>query len=212
MPTQIYKVDGIRVPSVTTILSRFKEAGGLIEWAYKCGCDGINIHDVKNEAASAGTVAHLMIEADIRQKPGPKKDLYPIEVWNKAISGFSAYLEWKEQSNLCPMQSELGLVCECHRFGGCLDSVSINSKLSLLDWKTSGGIYGEYLCQLAAYGHLFEVNYPNMPIDGGYHIVRFSKEDGSFHHSWWPDLSIPWESFKLMRQLYDLDKKIKGML
>ena len=34
MPTQPYYVDGKRVPSVTTVLSRFKDSGGLINWAW----------------------------------------------------------------------------------------------------------------------------------------------------------------------------------
>jgi hypothetical protein len=97
-------------------------------------------------------------------------------------------------------------------YGGCLDSVSINDKYSLLDWKFSNGVYGEYLCQLAAYGHLYDINFPNEKIDGGFHLVRFGKDDASFHHHYWPDLSIAWQSFELMRKLYDLDKKIKGML
>ena len=212
MAHQIYKVDGKRVPSVTTILSRFKEAGGLIQWAYRCGCDGIDINEVKHDAATAGTIVHKMVESDIRGIPGPKKDIYESSVWDKALTGFSAYIEWKKQTNLTPTKTELGLVCACHSYGGCLDSVSINSKRSLLDWKCSNGIYGEYLCQLAAYGHLYNVNFPGEQIDGGYHLVRFGKEDGSFHHSWYPDLSVPWTAFVLMRELYDIDKKIKGMV
>jgi len=212
MAHQIYKVDGKRVPSVTTILSRFKEAGGLIQWAYKCGCDGIDINAVKQDAASSGTITHLMVEADIRGTAGPKRELYKEDIWEKAITGFAAYLEWKDQTSLRPMQTELGLVCSCHNFGGCLDAVSINGKRAMLDWKTSGGIYGEYLCQLAAYAHLFTVNFPDEPIDGGYHIVRFSKENGSFHHHYYPSLEIPWKAFELMRALYDLDKSIKDML
>lgn len=212
MAHQVYKVNGKRVPSVTTILSRFKESGGLIEWAYKCGCDGIDIHQVKQEAATAGTLVHSMVEADIRGIPGPKKELYEAELWDKALTGFSAYLEWKEQTHLKPIHAELGMVCECHMLGGCMDAVSINNKRSLLDWKTANGVYADNIGQLAAYGHLHDVNFQNDKIDGGYHLVRFSKEDASFHHHFWPDLSIAWHAFELMRELYDLDKKLKGML
>jgi hypothetical protein len=32
--------DGTRVPSVTEILSRFKEGGALIHWAWRLGMEG----------------------------------------------------------------------------------------------------------------------------------------------------------------------------
>ena len=30
-----YKVDGVKVPGVTTILGRFKDSGGLLYWAFE---------------------------------------------------------------------------------------------------------------------------------------------------------------------------------
>ena len=209
MPTMIYKVNGKRVPSVTTILSRFKESGGLIQWAYKCGCDGIDINQVKQEAATAGTLAHAMVESDIRGIPGPKKSDYPIEVWDKAIMSFSAYLEWKSQTNLRPTQTEIGMICECHQYGGCMDAVMIGDKNCLLDWKTGSGPYPEHLCQLSAYGHLWDVNYPDKKVQG-FQLVRFAKEDGSFHHHFWSDLSKAWRQFELFREAYEIDKALKG--
>lgn len=211
MPTQVYRVNGKRVPSVTTILSRFKESGGLIQWAYNCGCEGIDINQVKQEAATAGTVAHLMMEADIRNKPGPKSSEYPSNIWENALTAFSAYLKWKQQSNLKPSQTELGMVCECHNLGGCLDAVTIADELCILDWKTSNGIYVDYLCQIAAYGHLWNVNYPDKPIQG-YYIVRFTKEEGDFHHHYWQNLDQAWHQFELFREAYDLDKLLKKRL
>jgi hypothetical protein len=209
MAHQIYKVNGKRVPSVTTILSRFKESGGLIEWAYKCGCDGIDIHQVKQEAATAGTLAHAMVEADIRGVAGPLKQNYAKEVWEKALTSFSAYLEWKAQCNLRPTQTELGMVCECHMYGGCMDAVMVGEKNCVLDWKTANGIYADNLCQLAAYGHLWNVNYPMNQIQG-FHLVRFAKEDGSFHHHFWTNLDNAWRQFEIFREAYDIDKLLKG--
>lgn len=40
-PKQGYYLDGKRVPSVTTIISRFKESGGLIHWSWQCAWDGL---------------------------------------------------------------------------------------------------------------------------------------------------------------------------
>ena len=33
-PSEGYRIDGKRVPSVTTIIGRFKESGALLRWAW----------------------------------------------------------------------------------------------------------------------------------------------------------------------------------
>jgi hypothetical protein len=142
---------------------------------------------------------------------GPKKELYAPEVWEKALTAFSAYLEWKTQCNLRPAQTELGMVCECHKFGGCLDAVTIGDKLCLLDWKTSNAIYVDYLCQIAAYAHLWNVNYPDKPIQGFY-LVRFTKEEGDFHHHYWQNLDVAWRQFEIFREAYNNEKLLKARL
>jgi len=40
MPTVDYKIDNKKVPSVTTILGRFKNATGLLIWANQIGLKG----------------------------------------------------------------------------------------------------------------------------------------------------------------------------
>src|SRR6516225_4019637 len=44
MPTAhsgYFIADGTKVPSVTQVISRFKDSGALIHWAWKCGRDGV---------------------------------------------------------------------------------------------------------------------------------------------------------------------------
>jgi hypothetical protein len=43
----------------------------------------------------------------------------------------------------------------------------------------------------------------------GYHICRFSKEDGDFSHHYFPDLGDAWRAFQLMREMFELDKILK---
>ena len=63
MPTQIYRLkDGTRVPSVTTIISRFKESGGLVHWAWNLGMQNIDYRQIRDSAADAGSLAHAMLE------------------------------------------------------------------------------------------------------------------------------------------------------
>jgi len=199
--------DGTRVPSVTTIISRFKESGGLVHWAWQLGCDGKDYRKVRDEAADAGTLAHAMVEAEIQGKLY-QPDGYDTETIEKAHQAYKAYQEWKRQTQLRALETECPLVSEGHRFGGTLDAMFVQDKLSLGDWKTSNSIYPDYLVQLSAYSILWRENYPTLPITGGFHLLRFSKE-GDFAHHWWGDLREAEEAFLLMRRLYDLMDKLK---
>lgn len=210
MPTQPYKnAAGKRLPSVTTVIGKFKEAGGLIHWAWDLGMQGIDYRKVRDSAAEAGTLAHAMVEADIRGLPQPKQDGNDPGQWAKALSAFGAYSEWRRQTQLTPEHTEVSLICECHQVGGTLDTILVQGKRSLGDWKTSNAVYGEYLIQLSAYKHLWEVNHPDQPIQGGFHLLRFSKAGGDFAHHFWPRLDEAWEAFQHMRALYDLMAIIK---
>ncbi len=139
MAHPIYKVDGKRVPSVTTILSRFKESGGLIHWSWQCGMDGKDYRKERDTAASTGTAAHAMVEAHIRRfqfDPVPYTD----DVLERATVAFGAFLEWADNSKLKPIETELSLVSEKYHFGGTLDAMLIKGKLALGDWKSSNAI------------------------------------------------------------------------
>ena len=201
--------NGDKLPSVTTVLSRFKESGGLIHWAWQLGMEGKDYRKVRDEAADAGTMAHLMVEADIRGKEFPDKAKYDKELWDKAFNAYGAYLEWKNQTQLRSENSEVSLVCECHQTGGTLDTILVQNKRSMGDWKSSNAIYLEYLIQLAAYRHLWEVNNPDKPIEGGFHLLRFSKENCDFTHHYWANLDEAWDAFVHMRALYEITKQLK---
>jgi hypothetical protein len=210
MAHPVYKdVYGKRIPSVTTIIGKFKEAGGLIHWAWDLGIQGIDYRKVRDDAANAGTFAHLMVEADIRNTPQPTREGQDEDQYNKALSAYGAYLEWRTQTQLKPDQTEVSLTCECHRYGGTLDTIMVQGKRSLGDWKTSNSVYPEYLIQLSAYKHLWEINNPSKPIDGGFHLLRFAKSEGDFAHHYWPNLDDAWKAFLHMRELYDLMDKLK---
>ena len=72
---------GEQVPSVTTIIGRFKDSGGLIFWAFKEGCQQgqekaanpqLSFDLYRDKAAEAGTMAHDMVEAHIKGLPLPE--------------------------------------------------------------------------------------------------------------------------------------------
>ncbi len=215
-PYKGYEIDAEKVPGVTTILSRFKESGALMYWAWKQGTEGKDFRETKQAAADAGTLAHDMVEHDIY---GQEFDTTPYqpEILEKARGAFAAYQEWKAQTNLRIAEAEMPLVSRTHRFGGTLDAIIVGGKLSLGDWKTSNGIYADYLLQLAAYDILWHENYPDKPLAGGFHLLRFSKANDesdpiSFSHHYWSQLDVAKQQFLHLLEAYKLDKRIKALV
>jgi hypothetical protein len=213
-PKQGYALkDGTKVPGTTTIIGRFKESGALIAWAYKRGKDGLELYDSRDKAAEIGTVVHDMVERFIALED-PMKAMEALKTESDckaARSAFNAFDEWFEANKIKVVAQEMQLVSETYRFGGTPDAVAEDSKgrLVLLDWKTSDGVYMDYLCQLGAYRILWNENNPGNPLTGGSHLCRFSKAHGDFTHHFFPNLDDAEQAFILMRSLYDLDKSLK---
>ena len=208
---------GKRVPGTTTIIGRFKESGGLMHWAWQCGMDGLNINDVRDDAADAGTCCHEMIDDHLHRRD--HVSTFPEAVVNKAGHAFLAYLEWAEQSKLEVVAAEQSLVSEKYQFGGTFDAVLAGGTLRLLDYKTSSGIYQDMLIQVAGgYSLLWQEHYPDKPLQG-MDLLRISKPKSdddpvSFEHRHWSAEIFPiaQRQFILFREAYDLDKRLKGLL
>ena len=216
MGTQPYKIDGKRVPSVTTVISNCKIGGiePLLFWANRCGLEGKNHREVSDKAADAGTCAHAMIEADIRGLIFDDEPYYD-ETIRLAEHCFESYLKWKQQTNLTLIGSEVSLISEKYKYGGTLDAMATNQGLVLGDWKTSGGVYPDHLIQLSAYEQLWNENNPDNPVTGGAILLRIGRPDHpddpvSFHHHYWDNLSVAFETFLKMREIYDLHKRLKS--
>lgn len=218
MPTAAkgyYTADGKRVPSVTTILGAFKSnVDGLLYWAWNEGREGRDFRETSKKACDAGTLAHDAVEGWIRRKQKPNWNAYhPIadqDVIGKAKTAYESFREWAKQSRIKVDQTEVQLVSEKHRFGGCFDGITFGGKRAILDWKTSGGIYPDYAKQVRAYGGLWDEHHPDDPVTHGYHLIRFDKQYGDFHHHYWSELDSAWESFLLLRRLYDIEKEVKA--
>jgi len=206
--------NGTRVPGTTTIIGRFKDASGLLYWACEQGKaiergEISSLYDKRDAAADAGTLAHSLVEAHINKEPLP---IIPdTDIGKQAQQGYENYLRWAEDNRIKVISQEMEMVSEEYLFGGCPDAMGIDSRemLCILDWKTSNGVYPDYLIQIAAYRQLWEENHPDQPVTGGFHLLRFSKEHADFAHHYWAELDTAWEQFKLFRAAYDNDKLLK---
>lgn len=216
--------DGNKLPSVTTIISRFKDSGALMKWAYNTGREhGVlegqgkeapdSLYAVTAKAADIGTAAHAMVETHITGGQPKMVAAYlslPSELQAKAERSFQSYLDWASMSKLEIVDQEMYLVSEKYRFGGTPDAIGlVNGSLCLVDWKTSNGVYADYLLQLAAYRVLWEENNPERPLVGGFHLCRFSKEYGDFAHHYYSELDDAWRMFSLLLEAYGYDKAMK---
>lgn len=211
MPAIAYKNKaGDRIPSVTTILAQWGiKTQPLLYWAWKQGEAGIPLYEKKE--AEVGTIAHMMIEADIK---GKETDLseFSVELLEQANICYENFKTWKSKHNFEPIDAEVKLISEEHQFGGTIDCVArIDGKLAIPDWKTGKEIYSDHILQIIAYEHLWNENFPDHPITGGYHILRTGKEIAMFDYRWYGEFPKAWKAFLLLRELYDLDKYIKKL-
>ena len=213
MPPVIYKDHrGNRLPSVTTIIGRFKESGGLLYWANQQGLEGKTLDQARAEVTTPGTLAHKAVEDHINGRPETALSGAG-EVTEKARNAYAAYLHWEAMNRITFRHTEVSLASEQHAFGGTLDAVGmIGNELILLDWKCANAVYADYLYQLAAYGLLWNENYPDHPPVGGFHLCRFAKEQGDFSHHYFPSLDDEAETFLRMRDLFDRVKKAERRL
>lgn len=213
-PTGGYKLaNGDKCPGVTTIISRFKDAGGLMYWCWEQGKNGYDFRETRDAAAEAGSLAHALVEAHItKNQIGEDFQRAKPELQELARMAFQNYLNWESFSKLTVIKTEMSLVSEKHKFGGTFDGIAvieIGGKRAMADWKTSSAIYRDALVQVAAYKGLWEESFPDQPIEGGFHLCRFSRTDADFSHHYFAELDLAWEQFLLFRRAYEIDKLLK---
>lgn len=179
-------------PSVTQIIDLLGKPA-LVPWAYKRGLDRLDLYETRDKAADAGTHAHAMIECHLKGLPEPASDGLAPELVAKAEGCYIAFLEWGRTHDFHPVESELMLVSEKQGFGGTLDIASVVGDLIICDIKTSKGVYLAHKIQVAAYGLLWNEEYPDRPIRG-YRILRLGPE-GDFSDHFFPNLNAELQMF-----------------
>ena len=213
MPRIDYKNSkGEKLSGVTTIIGSNLgwNSRALIHWAWKLGAEGKDYKSISEKEMTAGTIAHAMIESDLRGTVFAMPEIEE-EIIDKAESAFLNWIEWKDRVQFTIEKTELSLVSENYQFGGTIDFIpKINGKLSIFDFKTGSGIYEDHLLQVAAYQQLALENGIETP--GGIHILNLGKEDASFKHFFWQSLPEAWEAFLCALELHELHKKLKRMV
>ena len=203
----VYRLaDGTRVPSVTTYLSVLGKPA-IIHWAWKMGCEGLDYRKVRDEAGEIGTLAHYLIMCQLK---GMEPDVteYSEDIQTRAATCLVKFDAWMKEHIVEPVLVEEYLVSEIYGFGGTSDFYGlVDGVPTLVDFKTSGGIYEDYFPQVAAYEVLLK--------ESGYlvdnvRILRIGRnEDEGFEDQTITNREPAWELFLHCQAIYELKKQIK---
>lgn len=166
----IYTVNGLFVPSVTTVMRPLSEDvyGGIDE-------------GVLNRAAARGTAVHNAIENYI------KFDIRDIPEEHEGY--FEAFLKWFEEHKAEPYGDEVRLYHKSLMYAGTADMfASVDGIDTLIDFKTSAAVQ-KMLCgvQLEAYDRAIQSHtggkgferkaIVHLKKDGSYQMIEYSPND-----------------------------------
>lgn len=215
-PDTYKNVNGKRVVSVTTITGRYDNKESLIVWAARETREGRDYNITRDHAAATGTAVHAAIE-DFVCYGGlgePTFDeLETDEQKHQANLAFRSFVEW--YGSACPIitHAETPLVNERLQVAGTVDAVGyLNGKRTLLDWKTSNGIYPGHIVQVAAYGTLWSEAFTADYIEQ-YAVLRFGKDGTRHEHAWTAEeMAKPAALFEKWLESYRLDSEVQKLL
>jgi len=187
-----------KVPSVTTVLGVISKPA-LVPWAVNCAVDlcrasivpGVEHSEtfldevfkqakgrargIKEQAGATGHEVHNWIERYTRGE----EPVLPSE-GSQVRGGVDAFLLWLSQHTVEFIERERAVYSRRNRFSGRLDAVaSVDGALALLDYKTSNGVYSEYILQAAGAYPLAYTEETGTRLEKAI-ILHLRKDDGQF--------------------------------
>ena len=162
-----YKYNDYGVPRVSNILDTCINKSFLIKWAASLGSSE-KYNEAKFTALDTGSLAHEMIEDYLCD--GQTKDSYKMGKYANQIEAMNSYWNYRSFENdlfhkgFSIESLMLELQCVGPLYGGTIDFVAnivnnatLDSKMYILDFKTSNKISKEYLLQTMLY--VLNINY-----------------------------------------------------
>lgn len=215
-PDTYKNATGKRVVSVTTVTGRYDNKESLIAWAAKEAREGRDYKLTRDLAASTGTAVHDAIERFVSfgAVADPNFSELGEEQQAQAMLAYRAFERWFASEQPTITHAEMPIVNERLQVAGTIDAFGIlRGKRTLLDWKTSNGIYAGHVVQVAAYGLLWEESHDKTDWPEQYAILRFGK-DGTLHDRvWTPDeMRVARDAFEVWLAAYRLDAPLQKLL
>lgn len=198
------------VPGASTIAGVDKPVGPLMAWAHKLGLQGISYRQSVDDAANAGTIGHFLIECHLKGNQADLSDFTP-EAISKGEMVFGKFLGHWDQEHLECVASEVQLVSEMYGYGGTLDIMARDrqGRLTLIDIKSSKGIYESMLFQLAGYEHLWcENNEEQVDRRAIFRNGKLSDKKSDTEIKWMGDMQRYFDVFLAQLNLMNAKKKL----
>ncbi len=184
-------------PSVTTLLKQVMPTPpALLDWMIANGKDGSV--EKRDLAAAYGTFMHIQFETliinrryDFDNVPAilldyMERENLPEKVFSewcvKIRKDVLAFAQFARDYNVVPMAVEIGLVHPEFHYAGCVDLPCIMTEpktgkkfTAIVDFKSGRkGFYEEHELQLHLYREMWNVNYPDVPVE---RVFNFSPKD-----------------------------------
>jgi hypothetical protein len=205
---------GERIPGVTTALRQWgSKTEPITWWAFRVGQqnpDAKSPYGLRDAAADVGTAVHEGdTDAAAREILITHDKLATDDQTEKAQRALGGFFQWRDMMNFEVVETEITLISETWQCGGTVDAVGKTpAGLTMIDWKTSGGVYADHLAQLSAYEAFWHED-GRERLDGGINVLRVDPKTGGFEHRWWETLAAWLPIFVACRELHDLDKALK---
>ena len=184
-------------PSVTTLLKQVMPTPpALLDWMVANGKDGSV--EKRDLAAAYGTFMHIQFETliinrryDFDNVPAVlldymERENLPEKVFSewcvKIRKDVLAFAQFVRDYNVRPLAVEIGLVHPEFHYAGCVDLPCIMTEpktaknfTAIVDFKSGRkGFYEEHELQLHLYREMWNVNYPDVPVE---RVFNFSPKD-----------------------------------
>ena len=198
--------DNSIVPGVTTITGILNKPA-LVKWANNLGLQGIDSMKYVDEKASIGTLAHYMIECHLKGEKPDLSDYTPNQI-SQAENSVLKFFDWEKENKFKVIGVEMKLVSEKLKVGGCCDLYAeLNGKKTLIDLKTSKGIFPEMITQVAGYKLLLEEN--NYEVED-VRILRIGREESEgFEDHKAVMLDLHRDRFLHCLEIYNINKLLR---
>ena len=207
-----YASDGQMLPGSTTVIGVLGLGKDrLIRWANHKGLEGIDTDKYKDEAADSGTCLHYLVECYLINIEPRLDDFTPAQV-DRARIGLDAFKRWREAEapDLKPIATELRLVSDTKRYGGTLDLYcTIRDRYTLVDYKTSTGVYLEHKVQVTSYVKLAQENGRRVQDAIIIQLPQVEGGDAIPHALNKRHAKLYWQLFELCLAIHSLNKVIR---
>ena len=168
-----YRINNSMMPSVTSILKLLPEGEGLKIWKSNMKRDGKDADAEMRKSGTVGTIVHYRIaqyfsehfrtapeELDL-QGATVTEDMYPL-----IDGGFKNFMDFIKLHKVVPRLVECTTYHLEMSYAGCIDCIGEFGPeriMSIIDWKTSKGIWPNHRAQVVAYRRAINTRAKTLP-------------------------------------------------